>query len=149
MKPRSPEDSGATKETQRLDKWLWFARLVKTRTLATEFVLSGKVRVNRTRVDKPSYAVRVDDVLTVVVGREVRVLKVLDFGLRRGPAPAARALYEELTQEADPPKPQQNRPLNHSFALGNDVSPGLRPTGMGRPTKKERREIERLNAKFR
>lgn len=149
MRPRSPQEAGAAKETQRLDKWLWFARLAKTRTLATEFVLSGKVRVNRARVDKPSYAVRVDDVLTVVVGRKVHVLKVLDFGLRRGPAPAARALYEELTQETDPLKPQRHRSLQDPITCGNDVSPGRRPSGMGRPTKKERRDIERLNAKNR
>jgi len=149
LRPRGPQEAGAAKEIQRLDKWLWFVRLAKTRTLATEFVLSGKVRVNRARVDKPSYAVRVDDVLTVVIGRVVRVLKVLDLGLRRGPAPAARALYEELTPEADPLKPQRHRSLNDLIARGNDVSPGRRPVGMGRPTKKERRDIERLNAKIR
>ncbi len=149
MRPRGPQHAGAAKETQRLDKWLWFARLVKTRTLASEFVLSGKVRVNRARIDKPSYAVRVDDVLTVVVGRHLRVLKVAALGLRRGPAPAARALYEELTPEPDPLKPQRNRSLHDPIPRRNDVSPGRRPSGMGRPTKKERRDIERLNAKIR
>ena len=149
MRLRGPQEAGAARETQRLDKWLWFARLAKTRTLATEFVLSGKVRVNRARVDKPSYAVRVDDVLTVAIGRLVRVLKVLELGLRRGPAPAAHALYEELTPAADPLKPQRHRSLHDLIGRGNDVSPGRRPAGMGRPTKKERRDIERLNAKIR
>ena len=149
MSPRGPQEAGAAKETQRLDKWLWFARVSKTRTLATEFVLSGKVRVNRARVDKPSHAVRVDDVLTVVVSRRVRVLKVLGLGLRRGPAAVANTLYEELTALADLPKPQRTMSLHESSTRGNGVSPGLRPLGSGRPTKKERRDIERLNAKIR
>jgi len=149
LRPRGQHEPGAAKETQRLDKWLWFARLTKTRTLATEFVLSGKVRVNRARVDKPSYAVRVDDVLTVVVARRVRVLKVVGLGLRRGPAAAARTLYEELTAEADPLKPQPKMSLHEPSTPANEVSPGQRPSGAGRPTKKERRDIERLNAKIR
>ncbi|MGI9403719.1 MAG: RNA-binding S4 domain-containing protein [Hyphomicrobium sp.] len=149
MRPRGPQEVGTAKETQRLDKWLWFTRLVKTRTLATDFVLSGKVRVNRARVDKPSYAVRVDDVLTVVVARRVRVLKVLGLGLRRGPAPAARTLYEELTAGSVPLKPQPKMPVHEPSTRANDVGPGQRPSGAGRPTKKERRDIERLNAKIR
>ncbi len=149
MRLRGPQEAGAAKETQRLDKWLWFARLAKTRTLATAFVLSGKVRVNRARVDKPSFAVRVDDVLTVVVSRRVRVLKVLGLGLRRGPAAVANTLYEELTALTDLPKPQRKMSLNEPSTRGNGVSPGRRPLGTGRPTKKERRDIERLNAKIR
>jgi ribosome-associated heat shock protein Hsp15 len=149
LRPRGPQKAGAAKETQRLDKWLWFARLAKTRTLATEFVLSGKVRVNRARVVKPSYAVCVDDVLTVVVSRRVRVLKVLGLGLRRGPAAVANTLYEELTALADLPKPQRKMSLHEPSTRGNGVSPGQRPLGTGRPTKKERRDIERLNAKIR
>ena len=149
MRPRGPQEVRAPKETQRLDKWLWFARLAKTRTLATEFVLSGKVRVNRVRVDKPSCAVRVDDVLTVVVARRVRVLKVLGLGLRRGPASAACTLYQELTAAAAPLKPQPKMSLQESSARRNEVRPGVRPSGAGRPTKKERRDIERLNAKIR
>jgi len=149
LRLRGLQETGATKETQRLDKWLWFARLVKTRTLATHFVLSGKVRVNRARVDKPSHGVRVDDVLTIVVGRRVRVLKVVGLGLRRGPAAAARTLYEELTVESDLHKPQRQGVLLRAGMQDNDAGPGQRPLGAGRPTKKERRDIERLNAKIR
>jgi ribosome-associated heat shock protein Hsp15 len=149
LRPRGSQQVRAPNEIQRLDKWLWFARLVKTRTLAAEFVQSGKVRVNRVRVDKPSCAVRVDDILTVVVARRVRVLKVLGLGLRRGPAAAACALYQELTAEADPLKPQPKMSFQEPRARGNEVRPGVRPSGAGRPTKKERRDIERLNAKIR
>jgi ribosome-associated heat shock protein Hsp15 len=134
--------------TQRIDKWLWFARLAKTRTLAAELVLGGKVRLNRVCVEKPSHAVRTDDVLTVVLNRRVRLLKVLDLGIRRGPPAKARALYEELTAEADPLKPlAQSSHLPGWQERG--VGPGRRPPGSGRPTKKERREIDRLGGKAR
>ena len=81
--------------TQRLDKWLWFARVVKTRALAAQLVGSGKVRVNRARVLKPSHLVRQGDVLTVALRGQVRILEVLSFAERRGPPQAARLLYRE------------------------------------------------------
>jgi ribosome-associated heat shock protein Hsp15 len=82
---------------QRLDKWLWFARLVKSRTLAAELVVRGKVRVNRARVLKPSHLLRADDVLTVAVHGKVRIVKVLAIGERRGPPQEAQLLYRPLT----------------------------------------------------
>src|SRR5690554_1297907 len=85
---------------QRLDKWLWYARVTKSRTLAASLIEGGKVRVNRTRTDKPSHQVRAGDVITATVHRNVRVLKVLAPGTRRGPATEARSLYEELTPSA-------------------------------------------------
>src|SRR5262245_2989418 len=81
---------------QRLDKWLWFARVLKSRTLAAELVERGKVRVNRVRVVKPSHTVRAGDVLTINLRGRVLVLKVLATGMRRGPPPEARLLYERL-----------------------------------------------------
>jgi ribosome-associated heat shock protein Hsp15 len=135
--------------TQRIDKWLWFARLVKTRTLAAELVVAGKVRLNRGRVEKPSQIVRVDDVLTVVLNRRVRLLRVVGLGLRRGPSATARALYEELTAEADPLKPLAQSSLQLPSWQENGVGSGRRMPGSGRPTKKERREIDRLGGKGR
>jgi len=85
--------------TQRLDKWLWFARVVKTRSLAASLVLDGKVRVNRVRIQKPSQTVRPGDVITVTAHSRVRVLKVLATGERRGPAVVAQTLDEDLTPE--------------------------------------------------
>jgi ribosome-associated heat shock protein Hsp15 len=82
---------------QRLDKWLWFARVVKSRTMAVELIGGGKVRVNRTRVHKPSHLLRAGDVLTVALREEVRILKVLAIGERRGPPQEARLLYRPLT----------------------------------------------------
>lgn len=81
---------------QRLDKWLWFARLVKSRTLAAKLVEEGHVRVNSVRADNPAKSVRPGDVLTVAFDREVRVLRVLAPGERRGPYSEARSLYEDL-----------------------------------------------------
>ncbi|MBZ9937379.1 RNA-binding S4 domain-containing protein [Mesorhizobium sp. BR1-1-16] len=109
---------------QRIDKWLWFARLAKTRTTAQKLVLSGAVRVNRDRIDSASRLVRVGDVLTVALERQVRVLKVLAPGVRRGPAPEAQKLYEDVT----PPAP-------------------IRPASGGeRPTKRDRRAIDAFHS---
>ena len=83
---------------QRLDKWLWFARIVKSRTLAAQLVQDGKVRVNRTKVAKPAQTVRADDVLTIVIRGNVQVLKVVAPGARRGPPAEARLLYEVLSR---------------------------------------------------
>ena len=83
---------------QRLDKWLWFARMAKSRTLAAQLVQEGKVRVNRTKVAKPAQVVRPHDVLTIAVRGQIQVLRVLAAGSRRGPPAEARQLYEVLTQ---------------------------------------------------
>ena len=87
------------RQAQRLDKWLWFARVVKSRSLAAALVADGKVRVNRERTSKPSQPLRVGDVVTVAVHARIRVLKVLAPGARRGPPAEAHQLYEDLTPE--------------------------------------------------
>jgi ribosome-associated heat shock protein Hsp15 len=81
---------------QRLDRWLWFARLMKSRTLAAEVVGAGRVRVNRVRVRKPSHMLRQGDVLTIALRGEVRVVQVLGLGQRRGPPQEARLLYRSM-----------------------------------------------------
>lgn len=86
---------------QRLDKWLWFARVIKSRTSAAKLVEDGHVRVNAVRTDNPAKGVRIGDVLTIALDRQVRVLKVLASGDRRGPYEEARLLYEDLS--AGPP----------------------------------------------
>lgn len=82
-------------ERQRLDKWLWFARIVKTREAAASLVEGGHVRINRAKVLKPGHDVKPGDVLTIVLNTRVRVLHVEGFAERRGPAEAARLLYSE------------------------------------------------------
>lgn len=84
-------------ETQRVDKWLWFARVVKTRTLAARLISSGHVRINARRIDAPAKPVAPGDVLTIALEQQVRVLKVLRPGTRRGGYPEARLLFEDLT----------------------------------------------------
>ena len=116
----------------RLDKWLWYARVVKSRTLAAGLVEDGKVRVNRERVSKPSQTVRIGDVLTVSVGPRVRILEVAAIGARRGPAAEAQALYVDRS----PPPPTPAAPL--------PPLSGERESGAGRPTKRDRRLIARL-----
>ena len=84
---------------QRLDKWLWFARVVKSRSLAARLVAEGHVRVNGIRVVVPARGVHSGDVLTIALEREVRILRVVDGGERRGPFSEARLLYEDLSAE--------------------------------------------------
>ena len=93
-------------------------------------VEEGKVRINRERTIKPSQSVRVGDVLTIAVGPRVRVLEVKALGSRRGPAPEAQALYEDRSPPMTATAPQPTG--------------GERPSGAGRPTKRDRRQIDRL-----
>jgi ribosome-associated heat shock protein Hsp15 len=83
-------------ERQRLDKWLWHARVVKARTSAAALIEGGHVRINGARERSPGHGVKIGDVLTVGLDRTVRVLKVIGFAERRGDAASARALYEDL-----------------------------------------------------
>jgi ribosome-associated heat shock protein Hsp15 len=96
-------------ERQRLDKWLWFARVVKTRTLATRLVSDGHVRLNSQRVDAPAKLVSPGDVVTVALERQVRVLKVLAPGIRRSCYEEAKLLFEDLTavESAKAPTPPE------------------------------------------
>jgi ribosome-associated heat shock protein Hsp15 len=84
----------------RLDKWLWQARFFKTRGLAAQLIERRKLRLNREVVTKSHYRVRPGDVLTFPQGANVRVVRVLALGTRRGPAPEAQTLYEELSDQA-------------------------------------------------
>jgi ribosome-associated heat shock protein Hsp15 len=84
------------KARQRIDKWLWFARIIKSRTLAAKLVSEGRIRVNSTRIESPAKAVGPGDVLTIALEREVKVLRILGNGERRGPYSEARLLYEEI-----------------------------------------------------
>jgi ribosome-associated heat shock protein Hsp15 len=114
----------------RLDRWLWAARFYKTRSLAHTACEGGKVHVND-QAAKPSRAVRPGDRLRITLGEWRRELIVRGLGERRGPASEARALYEDLSP---PPPPRPRR----------EPRPVMRAPGLGRPTKRERRLIERL-----
>ncbi len=119
-------------DTLRVDKWLWFARFARTRTSAAKIVTEARFRVNGQPTDKAHYPVRPGDVLTFALGPHIRIIKVLALAARRGGAPEARLLYEDL----DPPKP---KPPAESAVAPRDE-------GAGRPTKRERRAIDRLRS---
>ncbi|TIL70643.1 MAG: RNA-binding S4 domain-containing protein [Mesorhizobium sp.] len=122
-----------TDARQRIDKWLFFSRAVKSRSLAAKLVVAGRVRINRDKAAQASDLVRAGDVLTITLERRIFVWKVLGTGSRRGPAEEARLLYEDISP---PPTPK-----GEAVA---DAIPALRDAGSGRPTKKERRETDRL-----
>ena len=84
------------RDWQRLDKWLWCARFMRARTDCAALVTGGSIRINRQPTDKPHARLRVGDVLTVPVHTSVRVVRVLSLATRRGPAPEARLLYQEI-----------------------------------------------------
>ncbi|MFC7066011.1 RNA-binding S4 domain-containing protein [Brucella rhizosphaerae] len=117
---------------QRIDKWLFFARVVKSRSLAAKLAVGGKVRVNRDKIEQASHPVKIGDVLTITLDRHIVIYKVLDGGERRGPAPEAQLLYEDLTPQ---PTPETKT---------TEALQPRRESGAGRPTKKERRETDRL-----
>lgn len=131
QKPKDNSDASQdASQSQRVDRWLWFARFYKSRTLAAAEVTAGKVRLNGERVAKASRAVKAGDVLTFPLGPYIRVIEILSPGTRRGPAPEAQALYEDLSPPETQPKPERKTP----------VAP--REPGSGRPTKKERRQTD-------
>ena len=107
----------------RLDKWLWQARFFKTRTLAARQISGGHVRLNGARVEKPAHSVTPGDVLTCAQARQVRVVRVVALGERRGPASEARTLFEDLA----PPEPAAR-------------------SGGERPTKRDRRALDALRS---
>jgi ribosome-associated heat shock protein Hsp15 len=115
----------------RIDKWLWAARFFKTRTLAAAACDGGKVDLND-QAAKPSRILRTGDRLTITLPRGKRIVRVAALSERRGPGAEAALLYEDLTP---PPPPRELR----------TPPPGLRPAGAGRPTKRERRQIDRLS----
>lgn len=116
---------------RRLDQWLWYARFFKSRSAATRFCSEGRLRVNTRIVAKAHHHVKEGDVLTFALGERVRVIRVVGLGIRRGPASEAQGLYEDLSPPALP------RPV-----AGSPSAP--RERGSGRPTKAERRAIDRL-----
>jgi len=115
-------------ETLRIDKWLWFARICKTRSLAQAIIERGDVYINGQKAEKPNRPIKLGDQISVDLGAVERTVTVLVLPHRRGPAPEAAASYEE------PQPPQRKNSRN--------PSPLQRIPGSGRPTKRERRALE-------
>jgi len=117
----------------RLDKWLWAARFFKTRSLATEAITGGKVHLNKQRV-KPAKEVKIGDELAIRKGKMTFTIIVKALSIQRRSAPEAQLLYEETPESLllrEKPATSQEGTIS-------------RPRGLGRPTKKERRDIERF-----
>lgn len=115
---------------QRLDKWLFFSRAIKSRTLAQKIIETGAVRINSERTVSSDAKVGAGDVLTMVLNERVLVWRVLDPGERRGPASEAVLLYEDISPA---PLPRTER----------EQGVAEREAGSGRPTKKDRRDTDR------
>lgn len=124
-----------TEAVLRADKWLWYARFFKTRSLATRACNAGKLRISGELVSKAHHRVKPGDVLTFSQGRQVRVVKVLALAHRRGPAAEAQALYEDLK----PPSVEGRLPK-----IAGVLPSGARMPGTGRPTKQDRRALDKL-----
>lgn len=118
-------------KTQRIDKWLWHARVVKTRSLAQKLVTSGKVRVDRERVTSASHKLRCGNVLTITLERSIKILEVKDLVEKRGSFEIASQTYNDLS----PVVPK---------ADARDPNPTAGPEKNARPSKYARREAIRL-----
>ena len=125
--------------TQRVDQWLWHARFFKTRSLAAKTCGARRVRLNGTPIGKSSTQVKPGDVLTFAGPRGVRVIKIVNLGVRRGPAVEAAGLYEDLEPLERP----------RATAGGPPAAAATRSAGVGRPTKADRRALDALHARLR
>ena len=121
-------------ERVRLDRWLWAARFFKTRALSAAAVAGGKVQVNGTRA-KPAKQLQTGDALRIRVGPYEWLVTVRALSERRGPPAAAQVLYEESVE---------GRAARARLAEQHKMAPAPTYQGKGRPTKKERRDMERL-----
>ncbi|WP_331372589.1 RNA-binding S4 domain-containing protein [Sinorhizobium chiapasense] len=129
------QPASAPASRQRLDKWLFFARLIKSRSLAQKAIEAGHVAVNGARVTQSSAQVKTGDTLELSLERRDLVVRVLLPGTRRGPYEEARLLYDDLT----PPASSQRLTA---------FEQATRERGAGRPTKRERRDTDRLKPDF-
>lgn len=120
-------------EKLRLDKWLWYARFFKTRTLAASIVAGGNVRINSTLAYKRSATITPGDVLTFPKDDHIRLIQIDALGVRRGPAPEAQALYTDLSPPERTAKDIKTQ--NPAF------------DGKGRPTKRDRRQLDLSKAR--
>lgn len=123
-------------EKIRIDKWLWYARVVKTRTLAAKLVSGGHVRVNREKTTSASAKVKRGDVLTIAAHERIRVLEIREVGKRRGPAAEAATLFNDLS----PPPPKKSEPATD----GTEAS--VQRTK--RPDKRDRRQAAAMKRSF-
>ena len=121
-------------KTLRIDKWLWYARFFKSRTLASKLCASGKLRLNCELICKGHATLKKGDVLTFPKEKDVRVIKIISVANRRSAASEAATLYEDL----EPPQSAKVKKIKRASGIA------IREAGAGRPTKAERRAIDKL-----
>ena len=131
------EEPEGTAERHRLDRWLWFTRFFKTRSLATQAVSLGRVSLNGARV-KPAHSVQVGDRIDITLDRDTRELVVRDLPQRRGPAPEAQACYAE--SEASIARREAARDSRRLAEISHPRTPG-------RPDKRDRRQLARFRGR--
>ena len=120
------------KKTLRLDIYLYYIRIFKSRSMATKFVLTNRLRISGQVTQKPHKMISVGDVLTMTINDNIKILKVLDIPSRRGPYPESLNFYEDITPiEIIPKKKSSN--IDIKFV-----------ERVGRPTKRERRQTDKL-----
>ena len=120
------------KKTIRLDIYLYYIRIFKSRSIATKFVSTNRLRISGQVTQKPHKMISIGDVLTMTINDNIKILKVLDIPNRRGPYSEALNFYEDITPIESVPKKENLKP-NNKFV-----------ERVGRPTKRERRQIDRL-----
>lgn len=128
-----PEQHSDSKNRIRVDKWLWFARQVKTRTLAQKMITGGRVRINGEKSTSAKKLVSRDDVLTLTLPRDIKILKIKECGTKRGSFSLAQLLYEDLSPE----KPVRDK----------ETKLETEPIAGKRPDKRDRRTAQILNGK--
>ena len=120
------------KKTLRLDIYLYYIRIFKSRSIATRFVLTNRLRISGQVTQKPHKMISIGDVLTITINDNIKVLKVLDIPNRRGPYSESLNFYEEIT------------PIE-SISKKKSLKPDIKfVERVGRPTKRERRQTDRL-----
>ena len=120
------------KKTLRLDIYLYYIRIFKSRSIATRFVLTNRLRISGQVTQKPHKMISIGDVLTITINDNIKVLKVLDIPNRRGPYSESLNFYEEIT------------PIE-SISKKKSLKPNIKfVERVGRPTKRERRQTDRL-----
>ncbi len=120
------------KKTLRIDIYLYYIRIFKSRSIATKFVLTNRLRISGQVTQKPHKMISVGDVLTMTINDNIKILKVLDIPSRRGPYPESLNFYEDITSIEILPKKKSNN-IDIKFV-----------ERVGRPTKRERRQTDRL-----
>ena len=120
------------KKTLRLDIYLYYIRIFKSRSIATKFVLTNRLRISGQVTQKPHKMISVGDVLTMTINDNIKILKVLDIPSRRGPYPESLNFYEDITPNEIIPKKESSN-IDIKFV-----------ERVGRPTKRERRQTDRL-----